>query len=176
MPAALLVSTLHSALRLLLDRVEPGPELLERLSRHILESSAPNRFITLMMAKVVPAGDRLYYVNAGHNPSLLLRADGEVLELESGGLPLGLLPGALFEADSADLVSGDLLCIYSDGITECASPEGEEYGMERLSAILRDRFDRPLGEIVAAIEAETTEFARGRPQGDDQTVLLLRKT
>lgn len=176
MPAALLVSTLHSALRLMLDRVEAGPDLLERLNRHILDSSAANRFITFLMAQVRPGGDELTYLNAGHNPAFVVRPDGEWLALGSGGLPLGMLPGSKYEAQTTPVEPGDLVCLYSDGITEAESPAGEEFGEERLVELLRDRRRRGLAEIVHAVEREAARFVDGRPQADDQTVVLLRRT
>ena len=183
MPAALLVSTLDSALRLLVDDSRPGregapveasAELVERLNKHIVESSAPNRFITLILAEVDPRTRRLRYVNAGHNPGLLVRRSGEVTPLGASGLPLGLLPGATYRLDEVAMEAGDLVCLYSDGITECESGEDEEYGQERLETFLRDRRDRPLSEIVRAIDDEVSRFGAGLPQGDDQTVVLIR--
>ena len=183
MPAALLVSTLDSALRLLIDDSRPGgggapveasAELVERLNKHIVESSAPNRFITLILVEVDPGSRSVRYVNAGHNPGLLLRRGGDVTPLGASGLPLGLLPGATYRVDAVEMEPGDLVCLYSDGITECESTAEEEYGQERLEAFLRERRDRPLSEIVRDIDDEVSRFGAGLPQGDDQTVVLIR--
>ena len=176
MPAALLVSTLHSALRVLLDRMEVGPELIERLNRHIYESSSSNKFITMLLATLDLHTNRLVYLNAGHNPGLLLRKNGESCQLASAGLPLGLLPQGQYGSAYLDLEEGDLVCLYSDGITECESPEEEEFGLERLIGLLEDHRESPLFEIIDAIDRITTDFAKGRPQGDDQTLILLRRT
>lgn len=173
--AALMVSTLHSAVRLLMGRMGAGPRLVERLNRHILASTASNKFITLVVGELDAAAGRLAYVNAGHNPGLVIRAGGTVERLGPGGLPVGLLPGSTYRAGSVELEGGDLVCLYSDGITECASPAGEELGEERLLDLLRSAADRPVGEIVAAVEGAVTAFAQGRPQGDDQTLVLLRR-
>ncbi len=175
MPAALLVSTLHSALRVLLDRMEVGPELIERLNRHIYESSSMNKFITMLLATLDARNNRLVYLNAGHNPGLLLRKTGETVELSSAGLPLGLMPDGKYGAADLQLEKGDLVCIYSDGITECESREEEEFGIQRLIAILQENRDRPLDDVIATIDRATTEFAQGQAQGDDQTVVLLRR-
>ena len=176
LPAALLVSTLHSALRLLLDRMEVGPGLIERLNRHIFESSSANKFITLLLATVDTQDGHLAYLNAGHNPGLVVRADGTTVQLDSAGLPLGLLPDRQYRADDLDLEVGDLVCLYSDGITECESPEEEEYGMERLVDLLREHRNEPLAHIIQTIDKATIDFACELPQGDDQTVVLLRRT
>ncbi|HVT58684.1 MAG TPA: SpoIIE family protein phosphatase [Thermoanaerobaculia bacterium] len=184
MPAALMVSTLHSALHLLLDQTGFGPPLLDRLNRHVLESSAANKFITLLLAELDPASGELLYLNAGHNPALLVRrgtGGGEregacaVEQLGSTGLPIGVLPGSRFQARTVTIEPGDLLCIYSDGITEAESPADEEFGSGRLLELLRENCDQPLAEILAAIQNATTQFSAGLPQGDDQTLILLRR-
>ena len=174
--AALLVSTLHSALRLLLARGAAKEEMLGAINGHLVEFSASNKFVTLLLAELDPVGHRLSYVNAGHNPGLLLRADGSTETLGACAVPLGLLPAAAFREVCTSLAPGDLLCLYSDGVTEATSRQGEELGMARLERVLRSHHPAPLGEIEAAIEAELRDFTRGMPQGDDQTVLLLRRT
>jgi sigma-B regulation protein RsbU (phosphoserine phosphatase) len=174
-PAALLVSTLHSSLRLLSDHIETGPRFLERVNQHLIESSAPNKFVTLFLGELERETGQVIYVNAGHNPAFVARADGTTEVLNAGGLPLGLLPNARYHLDGFALGPGDMLCLYSDGVTECASPDDDEYGLERLMALVGARRERPLAEIVEAIDHETNCFARGLPQADDQTVLLLRR-
>jgi sigma-B regulation protein RsbU (phosphoserine phosphatase) len=175
MPAALMVSTLHSALRLLMDHVEFGPVLLERLNRHIAESSAANKFITMLLAELDPRTGVLHYMNAGHNPGILLRRDGSVDQLGAGGLPLGLMPEARFQSRALTLEAGDLLCIYSDGITEAESLTDEEFGMGRLIDLLRRERYRPLRELVESIPEKVGEHSQGLPQGDDQTLVLMRR-
>ncbi|MCZ7649837.1 MAG: SpoIIE family protein phosphatase [Thermoanaerobaculia bacterium] len=174
-PAALLVSTLHSALHLLTDTSEVGPRLLERLNEHVLASSAANKFITLFLADLDPATGGLGFLNAGHNPGLVLRAGGGQEQLAASGLPIGLMPGTRYRLERVRLEPGDLLCLYSDGITEATSPEDEEFGLGRLaSALERGRSER-LDDLVAALEREISAFTRDAPQGDDQTVVLLRR-
>jgi phosphoserine phosphatase RsbU/P len=176
MPAALMVSTLHSALRLLQGRRGLAPVFLEDLNGHILESGAAKKFITLLVAELEPLSGQLTYLNAGHNPGLVLHRSGEVEELRASGLPLGLLPGIRYESRAAQVGPGDLLCIYTDGITEAESPSDEEFGLPRLTACLAEHRERPLGDIVGAIDEAVTRFAAGLPQRDDQTVVLLRRT
>jgi sigma-B regulation protein RsbU (phosphoserine phosphatase) len=175
MPAALMVSTLHSALRLLTDQAGTGPELLSRLNRHVLDSSASNKFITLLIAELNPTSGELLFLNAGHNPGLLLRHTGEVVELQSTGLPIGLLAGSRFEARSLAFERGDLLCLYTDGITECESPEEEEFGKQRLIDRLQENREQSLSAILEVIKQQMAQFSEGLPQGDDQTVVLVRR-
>jgi sigma-B regulation protein RsbU (phosphoserine phosphatase) len=174
--AALLVSTLHSSLRLLFDGAEVGEELLSRLNEHIVRSSGPNKFITLILAELEPSTGRLRSFNAGHNPGLLVRPSGEITHLRSGGMPMGLLSGASYRSQSLEVRPGDLLCLYSDGITECTSPADEEYGLDRLEALLRSQRERPLPEIARGVDGAMIDFAAGSPQSDDQTLVLLRRT
>lgn len=175
MPAALLVSTLHSALHLLLDTGEPAEAMLCKLNQHIHESTSANKFITLILLLVDPKANTVKFLNAGHNPGLLISHEGDVTELGPSGLPLGLLPGSTYRVDEIRVGDGDLLCLYSDGITECESPSGEEYGEERLCEFLRDQAGAELADIIGALDREVTQFADGQPQYDDQTVVLLRR-
>ena len=175
-PAALMVSTLHSALRLLVGQTGAGAGLLARLNRHIQESSTPNKFITMLLGELDPGTGRLRYVNAGHNPGLLLRRDGRVEELGATGVPLGLLLGSRYTEREVTVERGDLLCLYSDGITEAESVTDDEFGTERLVELLRaHRDDAPLDELLASIQHAVGDFSQGRPQYDDQTLLLLRR-
>ena len=174
-PAALLVSTLHSALHLLAEREPLSPAMCERLNRLILESSSANKFITLFVAELCPSDGLLRYVNAGHNPGLIRRASGALEELPASGMPLGLIAEARFATAEARLLPGDLLCLYSDGITEAATPDDEEFGCARLVELLATGDAQPLGELVANIDRAVVDFAAGRPQADDQTLLLVRR-
>lgn len=175
-PAALLVSTLDSALRVLLGHLGVGPDLIERLNSHVFESSGAHKFITLVVAALDPTNGAMTYLNAGHNPGLLLRSNGSVQELESGGPPVGMLSESSFAEGNLELGEGDLVCFYSDGITECAAPDDEEYEIERLTTLLGDHQHEPLEKILEAVDRAMVEFAAGQPQGDDQTVILLRRS
>ncbi|HLE84638.1 MAG TPA: SpoIIE family protein phosphatase [Thermoanaerobaculia bacterium] len=174
-PAALMVSTLHSAVRLLMGRIGVESRLVERLNGHILASSAPNKFITLLVGELDAATGRFVYVNAGHNPGLVIRGGALAERLGPGGLPVGLLPGSSYQTGCLELAPGDLLCLYSDGITECLSRADEEFGETRLVELLLAAAGRPLPEIVREVERAVTAFAAGEPQGDDQTLVLLRR-
>ena len=176
MPAALLVSTLHSALHLLLDSVDLGVEMVQRLNQHIVESSSSNKFITMILAELDRNSRTIGFLNAGHNPGLLVRSAGTVEQLPPSGLPLGLMAGSSYTLDRITLDPGDLLCLYSDGITECEAPDEEEYGIDRLSSFLVDRRADPLSGIIVDLDKVVTGFAGGVPQGDDQTVVLARRT
>jgi len=175
-PAALLVSTLHSSLRLLADHIATGPDFFARLNQHLIDSSAPNKFVTLFLGELETASGAISYLNAGHNPAFVVRASGATEILPAGGLPLGLLPHASFRMETLTLAPGDLLCLYSDGVTECAAPGDEEFGLERLTRLVSRKHSSLPREIVEAIEEATGRFAAGLPQADDQTVVIVRRS
>ena len=176
MPAALLVNTLHSALDLLLDSLEPGVAMVERLNSHVVDSSRSNKFITMILMTLDPSDASASFINAGHNQGLLIRADGTSYEMQASGLPLGLMPGSSYRLEKLELEPGDLICLYSDGITECADRQEEEYGMERLIEFLSERRTQPLNTILKELDDEVTAFADGAFQQDDQTVVMVRRS
>ncbi len=176
MPAALLVSALDSALRLLLGQGLRRQELLAALNEHIWRSSAANTFITLAAVEIDPSSGRTLHASGGHNPTLWLSEGRPVRQLGASGLPIGLFEHASYGFEEIDLASGDLLCLYSDGITECLSSSDEEFGIARLVETLSARLGDPLAETADSICRQMTEFAGDESRGDDQTVVLMRKT
>lgn len=175
-PAALLVSTVHACIHLL---VEAGandlPGLVARLNRHLARFSSTRKFVTLFFAVYDPADGSLRYVNAGHNPGILLRPGGVEL-LPSGGVPIGMFEAAKQVESRVGLAPGDLLVLYSDGITEAVDAKDEEFGMERLTALLEAGRDLPPSALKDRIFAAVESFTRGVAQYDDQTVLVARPT
>jgi len=173
-PAALLVSTLHACLYLsVADLSHDLPRLVARINRHLSRFSSTRKFVTLFFA-VYDANERtLEYVNAGHNPGLVLRESG-VSELPSSGMPIGMFAKAVHTAATISLVPGDILALYSDGITEAMDAQDEEFGMQRLTQLLVDgRYLTPAtvsGNIFSAVDV----FTRGVAQYDDQTVLVAK--
>jgi len=175
-PAALLVSTVHACIHLL---VEAGandlPGLVARVNRHLARFSSTRKFVTLFFAVYDPSDGSLRYVNAGHNPGIVVRPGGVEL-LPSGGVPIGMFETAKQVESRVDLVPGDLVVLYSDGITEAADAKDEEFGMERLTALLEAGRDLPPSALKDRIFAAVESFTRGVAQYDDQTVLVARPT
>ena len=165
-PAALMVSTVHSALRLLLDQTGRRVPICSRAieSPHRGDEYAPNKFITFFMAEV-DCGPRApcSFLNAGHNPAILMSTSGRGLRAgdrrPSPGTPTGEL---CTRAATVQMEAGDLLCIYSDGITEAVSVEDEEFGVERLVDVLTSGTDRDRSRrIISTIDRATADFAFG---------------
>jgi phosphoserine phosphatase RsbU/P len=174
-PAALLVSTVHAAVHLQIDEAKTVVELVTRIDRHLRRYAATRRFLTLFFGLFEPDTGLLTYVSAGHNPALLLRRSGHMARLNSTGVPVGMFPDASWRQETVTLAPGDLLCLYTDGLTEAVNVQEEEFGMERLSALVAGGRDMPLKPLCERVLAEVADFARDMPQYDDQTLLLLRR-
>ncbi|HSS44699.1 MAG TPA: PP2C family protein-serine/threonine phosphatase, partial [Thermoanaerobaculia bacterium] len=175
-PAALLVSTVHAAVHLQIDEAKSIADLVARIDRHLQRYAAARKFLTLFFGLLEPDSGLLHYVSAGHNPALLLRRSGEITQLASTGVPVGMLPNSTWREETVVLERGDLFCVYTDGVTEAGNESEEEFGLERLSALLAAGGARPAQELCDSVFARVARFASGMPQYDDQTLLLLRRT
>jgi phosphoserine phosphatase RsbU/P len=174
-PAALLMALLLAVLRTLVDeRLDPAP-LVERLNAQICRHSPASRFITLFYAVYDPASGDLTYVNAGQNPPLIRRHDGTCHRLTATGVALGMFEGSTFVAETTRVAPGDLVVLYSDGITEAEDPAGrplEEAGLEAILA--RHASDTP-AELGVRVLAAVETYANRSRFGDDLTILLLKR-
>lgn len=178
LPASLLMALTHGVLGSAAGElsVQTLAPLVSRLNVLLREATPPNRFATLFAAVVNAPSRRLSWVNAGHLPALLVRGGGredEIERLRSTGPVVGALPYASYRCESTTLRCGDLLAIYSDGVTEAVDTSGEEFGEQRLCVILTARGDRPCQEIVSEIVRQVRAFAPGSP-ADDLTILVVR--
>ena len=122
-----------------------------------------------------PAAGSLGYSNAGHNPPLLIRESGELEGLEAMGTVLGIVPEIGYEERSRAFHPGDMLVIYSDGVTEAESPGGEEFGEQRLADLLVAHREEPAAEIVELVIQAVAEWIAGAPPADDVTLLVARR-
>jgi serine phosphatase RsbU (regulator of sigma subunit) len=175
-PAALLMSAFRAAL-MSQDFTGAEPSALAgRLNGFLHGSVEPGRFVTAFVAFLDTASGRLAYVNAGHNPPYVLRADGREEELSEGGTILGILPGSAFAAGQTTLGPGDLLALYTDGVTEGADASGDMWGEARLLESLRDLRGRPAQEIVRAIVDQVRTFEGATGPADDITLLIARRS
>jgi sigma-B regulation protein RsbU (phosphoserine phosphatase) len=172
-PAALLVSTVHAAVHLQIDEARTVPELIARVDRHLQKYAATRKFLTCFFGLFEPDSGTLRFVSAGHNPALVRRASsGAIEQLKATGVPLGMFPNASWREDTIVMEAGDLLCVYSDGITEALDAADEEFGMERLARLLTAEEPSAICEKVFGAVAA---FAGDVPQYDDQTLLFLRR-
>jgi serine phosphatase RsbU (regulator of sigma subunit) len=172
--SALLMSHIIASLRVLYGEALDPATLVQRLHRHVLNSSDSSHYATLFFGRLDPGNHRIEYVNAGHNPPMLLSSAGTLQTLDPTGQPVGLLPDSTFEIAEAEIEAGSLLCIFSDGITEAGTID-EFYGEERLLACLKRNLDKPLEEIASCIFQDLDEFQGSTPQNDDITLFLIRR-
>jgi sigma-B regulation protein RsbU (phosphoserine phosphatase) len=172
MPAALLMSNLQAAVRGL-SSLSAAPHLLcARLNAIVCRNTDSDRFITFFYAQLDGPSRRLAYVNAGHNPPFVMRSDGSHERLRVGGAVLGVFDGRNYELGSAQLLPGDRVVLFTDGVTEASNPSGEEFGEVRLLGLLEDHRTLSADELQAKILAVVAEFSGGRRQ-DDATLLVL---
>jgi serine phosphatase RsbU (regulator of sigma subunit) len=173
--ASLLTASLEA---LAAGPIEDGqaPEVIcDALSRRLHRRTPPEKYATAFLAVLKPTSGHLCYTNAGHNPGLLMRADGTVQWLASTGPPIGLLPSASFAAGEVDLSPGDLLVLYTDGITEAANAAEEEYGEQRLAEVCRQHRTETLDQVALAIRDNLVDFVGDIPFADDRTLVMARR-
>ena len=178
-PAALLMALLLAILRTLADEGLSLPVLLGRLNVQVARHAPASRFITLFLASYDPASGRLGFVNAGQTPPLLRRQNGTVERLMSGGVALGMFDGSTYEEGEVHLAPGDALLMYSDGLTEAESPDGEpfdEAGLERTLALHVGAYQASSAATLGRAVFDAVErHRRDQRLADDLTVLVLSR-
>jgi len=174
-PAALLVSTFHGALHAMCASVSNLEELAARLNDLLVKTTPDNKFITAVFVIWDPGLERVVTLSAGHEPALVLRRDGTLEALDAGGLLLGIVPDAVYSSRAVDLGAGDMICIYTDGVTDRIDASGERFGMERLKALLREKNDTQPTRLIQTIFRELEVFAGDVSAPDDQTMVLIRR-
>lgn len=171
-PAAILMASVHAWLRALAGTASPT-DLAGRLNAFLFENTQPNRFVTLFYAEYDPEARRLRYVDAGHVPPFVVRADGQAGRLPVGGPVLGLLEDAVFESGDVVLEPGDLVVAVTDGATEAASPADEEFGDGRVEAVIHDRRREGAAAVLDGLFAAVQSWTGARGCADDLTALVL---
>ncbi len=173
--ASLLMASLRAALQ---SEARPGvapASLAGKLNDFIFRSSAPNVFITFFYGELNPADGEFRYVNAGHNPPLLVAATGEPWPLEGTGMALGMLAGSDYGEGRVALNPGDILVLYTDGISETRNAAGEEFGTEGIIKSIRRAGGKKAGDILADVFGDLREFSGGADPEDDRTLLLIKR-
>jgi serine phosphatase RsbU (regulator of sigma subunit)/pSer/pThr/pTyr-binding forkhead associated (FHA) protein len=173
--AALLMSSLHAAVHAHCSASNSIVETICAVNRYLADNIPANRFVTLFFAELDPITGVLSFVNAGHNPPLIVHSGGTVENLSSGGLPLGIKPDAVFREGRTQLKNGDVLVIYSDGVSEAPNAQGEEFGVMRLQDVVARNIDASAAGIRDRIEAALTKFAQGTPASDDITLVIVKR-
>ena len=172
MPAALLMSNLQAAVRGLASPSLPPEELCVRLNALLCRNTASDRFVTLFYAQLHGPSRGLRYVTAGHNPPFVMHQDGSHDRLREGGGVLGIFPDQRFQSASVELQRGDVLLLFTDGVTEVQGANDEEFGDERLLHVLTQGRRELAREIQQRILLAASEFSHGFWH-DDATLLVL---
>jgi serine phosphatase RsbU (regulator of sigma subunit)/pSer/pThr/pTyr-binding forkhead associated (FHA) protein len=173
--AALLMSSLHAAVHAQAASHNSLAETIGAVNNYLAENTPANRFVTLFYAELDPQTGSLSFINAGHNPPLIVHHAGTVENLAAGGLPLGIRPNAEYREGRTQLHPSDVLVIYSDGVSEATSPQGEEFGTDRLYEVVARNLDASAAGIRDRIEAALTKWAQGTPAGDDITLVIVKR-
>jgi sigma-B regulation protein RsbU (phosphoserine phosphatase) len=174
--AALLMSATAAAVQLEVNQQRNMLQVVSRLNTSIhAVSSDGERYVTLLMAEIDARNRKLQYVNCGHNPALLFRAGtAKVTRMNSSCAPIGMIVGEPCEVVSVDLFPGDVLVFYTDGVTEAENLLAEEFGMERLSAVVQRGSSLSAEALMDDIFSSAAVFSKDVGFGDDVTILVVK--
>lgn len=177
LPASLMMTQLSAFIRAMADeRVPDWGAFCQRLNQRMNEVRDRNRYTTLFIGSLNPENGDLRYVNAGHNPPLLVRADGgEALRLAPTGPMVGLLPGVAFKEGRATMLPGDSLLIYTDGLVEVENRQGEELGEEALVRVAASMPGAHVDELFEALLVRAFEHMEGNGFRDDVTLVVVKR-
>jgi sigma-B regulation protein RsbU (phosphoserine phosphatase) len=174
MPASLMMMALQARVQVLAE--DPGnlAAFMTRLNKATCAKCPSNRFITFFFCVLDTKTGELTFANAGHNPPIVMRASGDAEMLQDGGPVLGILPAARYSEQRISLQKGDMLVLYSDGVTEANDVNQNEYDEERFIEVLKKHRTEPADAIVQAVTNSLAEFAAGAPQADDITLVVAK--
>ncbi len=173
-PAALFMALSRTVTRANATWHSRATDAIRDANEMITQDAKYGMFVTLFFGVVSPNNREFTYVNAGHNPPLLFHADKTFEELFLTGPALGVIPGAGYEEGVRQLLPGDTLVFYTDGVTEAINTKSEEFGKERLRHILAARSEENAGAILASVLKAVQDFSEGMPQFDDITLMVLK--
>ncbi len=175
-PASLLMANLQASLHVMLPMDLSIEEAVGHVNRVICENTDYDKFITFFVAIVHGAAGTMDYVNAGHNPPLLVRRGGAVDPLERGGLLLGVMKNAQYDRGTVELGPGDVVTLFTDGVTEAMSPDGEEYREDRLEAVLMEHRLDAASDILAIVREDVASFTGSATElSDDLTMVIFKR-
>jgi len=176
LPASLMMTQLSAFLRAMADhRVPDWGRLAERVNRRMNDVRDRNRYTTLFAGSLNPANGDLRYVNGGHNPPLLVRANREVVRLSPTGPMVGLLPGVSFAEGRAHMDRGDVLVIFTDGVVEAENAAGEELGDGPLAEVVLRRPEAGADDLFEALLVEAFQHLGEGKFRDDVTLVVIKR-
>jgi sigma-B regulation protein RsbU (phosphoserine phosphatase) len=172
--AALIMSSIQSAVRIAAALEDDLGEMMGRLNRLLFRMAGGRKYVTFFFGRYSPATGELHYVNAGHNPPMII-ADGKIEEIFSTGKPIGLIPDSTYQEGAALIPAGGTLFLFTDGLNEAANPMEEEYGMERLRVLVTQAARGEVGAMAPAVLEAIRQFEHGAHASDDKTMVILRR-
>jgi serine phosphatase RsbU (regulator of sigma subunit) len=176
LPASLLMANLQATIRGQALSGDSASACLRRSNTLLFQSTDDEKFATVFYAILDPHRHQLCYSNAGHNDPFLFSGTGAApVRLTTGGIVLGILPSFTFQEEAITLNSGDVLLIYSDGITEAVNADDEDFGEPRLIALVQQNLPLPASALIEKIIAAVKAFAGNVPQRDDITLVVVKR-
>lgn len=174
--AALLMASMRAAIHAELRPDYRPEDLASRLNDFVHRSSSSSNFITFFLMDLEKKTGDIRYINAGHNPPLILGRKGQVSRLESCGFCLGMFPSVNYEPCATRLEAGEVAILYTDGITESRNKNKEEFGEDRLIQTAQKYLDLPAQKMIEFILAEVDKFSEGLEPDDDRTLVIIKRT
>ena len=175
MAAALLMANLQASLRAQAGIHSQIIHLTSTLNNHICNSTSSTQYITFFSGVLDTENNEVKYCNAGHNPPLLIKNNGDTELLDGGGIPLGFIPDTIYSESITFIEKGDILAVFSDGIIETFDADENEFGESRLAELIHKLKAFESKEIARKIIDELKEFAAGNPAADDVTLIIMKR-
>lgn len=173
--AGMLMSSLQMAIRTMAPETDVPAEILERINRFYIHNINYTTFVTIFLARFDPVTLTLTYVNAGHNPpAVRRRRDGTITWLRPTAPAIGLAEEFRARMETISFEEGDSLLLYTDGLTEVLNISNEEFGQDRLAALVQKYADRPAPDLLQNIRQAVSAFGGNRPLVDDVTMVALK--
>jgi serine phosphatase RsbU (regulator of sigma subunit) len=175
MSASLLMASLRAALHSELHPIYKLEEMSSKLNDFVHRSSAPNFFITFFFCELNRKNGEMQFVNAGHNPPMVLKKSGKIERLKSSGLCLGMFPSSTYEINKLTIKPGDMAFLFTDGITEGRNKKNQEFTEERLLSLIKKNSRLSAQRLLDKIYDEVQKFTAGTDQMDDMTLVIIKR-
>lgn len=172
-PGALLMATTHANIHAVSEDTSSVSNIIDKTNKYLCKYTRSSEFITLFYG-ILNADDLTFtYSNAGHNPPIIFR-EGLGVFLENGGIPLGIIKDTTYSEDQIKLITGDIIVLYTDGVTEATNKNKEIFGVSRLMRTIQKNINLNSTDIVNKVYDEIVSFADGAPQNDDLTIIVIK--
>ncbi len=172
-PGAILMAATRVIVRTQAESMASAGEIVSKVNDSLCEDTRPTEFVSMFYSLLDAETATLTYSSAGHNPPIVFRGD-QIIFLEEGGIPLGIVPGSLYDEGRFQLASGDVLLLYTDGVTEAMNQEKDIFGVGRLIDVVQQNLAVDAQSLIDVIYDEVIKFSAGEPQSDDLTLIVVK--